>query len=216
MAYVAMTAADEAENLRETVAMLNDASESLKDWQGKDWSYDDAVRLRRMVRAWIDAGRALGKTRFERKDRQRLEKFTQGIRVTTEPNGRLLVIDFYGGDTAAMNFARLIRNSRRALLREPCRTCDSWYLSKTNRETDFCSRACAGSAAHAAKRKREHDRKIKKARAAIENYPGRPARFAEMDWKQFVSKAEQLSKKFLTVAVRNGELLPPKTLAKVN
>ena len=210
MAYVAMTAAEEAEYLRQTVAMLNDASEQIKDWQGKNWSYDDAVRLRRMVRAWIGAGRVLGKTRLEREDRQRLQKFTQRIEVTTEPDGRLLVIDFYGRDTAAMNFARLIRSSRQTLLREPCLTCDRWYVSKTNRETDFCSRACAGSAAQAAKRKREHNRKIKKARAAIENYPGRPARFAEMDWKQFVSKAEQLSKKFLTVAVRNGELLPPK------
>jgi hypothetical protein len=38
----------------------------------------------------------------------------------------------------------------------------------------------------------------------------RPARFTEMDWKQFVSKAERLSRKFLIVAVRDGELLPPK------
>jgi len=212
MAYVAMTPSEEAENLRQTVVMLNDASERLNDWKGKNWSYDDAVRLRRMVRAWIDAGRVLGKTRFERKDRQRLEKFTRAIGVTTEQNGRLLVIDFYGRDTAAMNFARLIRNSRQTLLREPCLRCGKWYISKTNRETDFCSRAHAGSAVQARKRKREHDRKIRKARAAIENYPGRPARFAEMDWKQFVSKAEQLSKKFLTVAVRNGELLPPKAL----
>ncbi len=209
MAYVAMTPAEEAENLRETVAMLNDASVPRDDWRGKNWSHDDAVRLRRMVRAWTAAGRDLSKARFERKDRQCLEKFTQRIRTTTEPNGRLLVIDFYGRDIAAMYFARLIRNSRQALLREPCRTCDSWYVSKTNRETDFCSRACAGSAAQAAKRKREHDRKIKKARAAIENYPGRPMRFAEMDWKQFVSKATGISKKFLTAAVRNGEVLPP-------
>jgi len=210
MAYVTMTPAEEAENLRATVAMLNDTSGSGKDWQGKNWLDNDAVRLRRLVRAWIDAGRVPSKARFERMDRQRLEQFTKRIRVTTETTGRLLVIDFYGRDTAAMNFARLSRNSRQALLRPPCLTCKRWYVSKTNRKTDFCSRACAGSAAQAAKRKREHDRKIKKARAAIDNYLGRPARFAEMDWKQFVSKAERLSKKFLTVAVRNGELLPPK------
>jgi hypothetical protein len=119
----------------------------------------------------------------------------------------LSVIDYYAGDTAAMNFARLIRNSQQTLLREPCLKCGNWYVAKTNQKTDFCSRACAGSAMQARRSKREHDRKIKKARAAIENYPGRPARFAEMDWKQFVSKATGISKKFLTVAVRDGELV---------
>lgn len=201
MAYVAMTLAEETENLRQTVAMLNDASGRLNDWKGKNWSHDDAVWLRRMVRAHRGEGRK------KPEDRERLEKFTERIRV--KPDGS--VIDYYDRDTAAMNFVRFTLNSRQALLRKPCLnlTCNRWYVSKTNRETDFCSRACAGSAVQARKRKREHDRKIKKAQAAIENYPSRPARFAEMDWKQFVSKATGISKKFLTVAVRNGELMPP-------
>jgi hypothetical protein len=201
MAYVAMTPEEEAGNLRDMLAMLNDASERLDDWKGKNWSYDDAVWLRRMVRTHRGG-------RIRPKDRERLEKFTKRIRVQSDGS----VIDFYDGDTAAKNFVRFTLNSREALLRGPCRrlTCKKWYVSKTNRETDFCSRACAGGAAHAAQREREHDRKIKKAQAAIENYLGRPARFAEMDWKQFVSKAERLSKKFLTVAVRDGELALPR------
>src|SRR5260370_41441838 len=110
-----------------------------------------------------------------------------------------------------MNFARLTLNSGETLLREPCLTCDRWYVSKTNRKKrDFCSRACSGSAVQARKRKREHDRQRKKAQAAIENYPARPARYAEMDWKRWVTEATRVSKKFLTVAVRSGELLPPK------
>jgi hypothetical protein len=207
MAYVAMTAEEEADNLRETVVMLNDASERRDDWKGKNWSHDDAVWLRRMVRAHrgLDG-------KIQAKDRERLAKFIERIGIMADGT----VADFYAGDIAAMSFWRLRGNSQQSRLRVPCRTCDRWYVSKTNRETDFCSRACAGSAAHAAKRKREHDRKIKKARAAIGNYPGRPARFAEMDWKQFVSKAEQLSKKFLTVAVRNGELLPPRLKVSQN
>ena len=200
MAYVAMTREEETENLRETIAMLNDTSERLDDWKGKNWSHDDAVWLRRMVLIRRREGK------FRPEDRARLEKFTEKIRVSFDGN----LIDYYTGDTAAMNFVRLIRNSREALLREPCLKCEEWYISKTHGKTDFCSRPCAGSAMQARKRKRESDRKLKKAEAAIKNYPARPTRFAEMDWKQYVSKATGISKKFLTVAVRNGELLPPK------
>jgi hypothetical protein len=206
MAYVAMTAAEEAENLRETEAMLNDASTTrLEDWRGKNWSYVDAVWLRHMVRDWIDDGRRLGK--IKPRDRERLEKFTARNRVTIDGG----VIDFYDRDTAAMNFARLIRNSKRGRLREPCLTCHSWYVADDDREErKYCSRKCAGSAAQAAKRKRENDRKVKRAQAAIEKYTARPL-FAgmDLDWKRYVSKVTGVSKKFLTVAIRAGELVAP-------
>jgi hypothetical protein len=204
MAYVAMNAAEEAENLRETVAMLNDASTTrLEDWREKNWSYDDAVWLRHMVRDWIDDGRRLGK--IKPRDRERLEKFTSRNRVTID--GRL--IDFYDRDAAAMNFARLIRNSKGGRL-HACLTCHLWFAADDDREErKYCSRKCAGSAAQAARRKREHDRKLRKALKATANYPARPARFAGLDWKQYVSEATGVSKKFLTVAVRDGELVAP-------
>jgi hypothetical protein len=214
MAYVAMTPSEEKENLEKTLVMLNDNSPRLNDWQGKNWGYDDAVRMRRMVRAWIAAGSAeegrnLLRIKLEPNDRQLLEKFTQRISVTTEPNGRLLVIDFYGPDTAAMNFTRLIRNSQQWRLREPCLTCHDWYIAKTNREErDYCSRKCAGNAVSARKRKREHDRRIEKARMAIQNYLVRPIRVSN-DWKQYVSRTTKISKRFLTIAVRKGELVQP-------
>lgn len=206
MAYVAMTAAEEAENLRETLAVLNDTGEPNDDWKGKNWSHDDAEWLRRMVRA------LRGKGRIRLPDRERLEKFTKRIRVRTERDGSLSVIDYYDPDTAAMHFTRLIRNSRQALLRGPCLwlKCKKWYISKTNMKTDFCSRACAGNAMSARRNKRERDRKIEKARAALEKYEARSF-FAgmDLDWKRYVSKVTGISKKFLTEAVRDGELLPP-------
>jgi hypothetical protein len=208
MAYVAMSETEEAENLSQTVTMLNDKSTTrLEDWRNKNWSYNDAVWLRRMVRDWIDAGRGLGRIHLEPKerDRERLEKFTERIRVTIDGS----VFDFYDRDTAAKNFTRLIRNSRQSLLREPCLNCGLWYVAKTEKKTDYCSHKCAGNAAHAAKRKREHDRKREKAQKAIGTYLDRPPRFAKMNWKQYVSEATGVSKKFLTVAVRNGELMEP-------
>ena len=213
MAHVVMTPAEELQNLKETVAMLNDTSDRMHDWQGKNYGYDDAVRLRRLVLAWVASGRDRRNMKLSKQDREKLESFTGRIRVTTAPNGMLVVIDFYPHpyDSAAINFTRLIRNSQRARLRGPCVQCGLWYISKTQKETLYCSRKCAGGAAKAKERKRRRDGVMKKVRQAIENYETRPARFAEMPWKEFVRKAVPgVSKKFLTMAVRNGELLPPK------
>lgn len=213
MAHVVMSPAEEAKNLKETVVMLNDSSERNRDWKGKNYGYEDAVRLRRLVLAWKEAGQDIREMAIPVSDRAKLDKFTQSIRVTTRADGTLQLIDSYPQpyDAAAMNFTRLIRNSQRARLGGPCPQCGRWYVSKTQRETLYCSRRCAGNAAKASERKRKRERLIKRARQAIKNYETRPARFAEMSWKEFVTEAVPgTSKKWLTVAVRNGELIPPK------
>jgi hypothetical protein len=207
MAYVAMSAAEELENLRETVRVLNDPSKTrLDDWgtpqaasRNKNWSYDDAVWLRRMVRDWI-----MG-SHLEMRDRQRLEKYTDRVRISLDGS----VIDFYTPDTAAMHLTRLSRNSRQSLVRECLgRNCQRWFIAKDKR-AQFCSKKCGGNARSAKLRKREHERRIEKARGACKNYSTRPARFAKMSWKEYVSQATGCSKKFLTTGVRNGELIIP-------
>jgi len=213
MARVVMTPAEEEKNLKETAAMLNDASEAGLDWKGKNYGHKDAVRLRRLVLAWKEAGCDLRKTQLETDDRARLEGFAQGIRVRFESDGTLHLVDFYSQpyDAAAMNFTRLIRNSQRVRLGGPCRHCDQWYVSKTQRETLYCSPRCGGSAAKDAERKRKRDRLISGVRKALRNYETRPARFAEMGWKEFVAKAVPgAGKKWLTMAVKSGEIFPPK------
>jgi len=210
MAYVAMTQMEESENLATVCRILNDPSERLQDWKEKNWGYDDAMWLRRIVRAWMPTHDL---RKLETKDRVRLVKFTEKIHVTMEPNGRLLIVNFYGQDTPAMVFAQLLRNSKNNRLREPCAKCNRWYTSQDDRaERSYCSRRCAGSYMHARKRKRDHERKLKKAQKAFNNYPNRPIRVSN-DWKQYVSKATGISKKFLTVAVRNGELMEPEMVA---
>lgn len=211
MPYVVMTPSEETQNLKDTLVMLNDTSERREDWRGKNWSQDDAIWLRHLLLAWIDADRELWNTKLEPEDRTRLNKFIESCHFTTDPNGMLHVVDYYNqGETAAMNFTRLVRNSQKARLRAPCPKCLKWYISKTKGISEYCSRKCAGGAAKAAERKRRRERLFAKARKAIENYKSRPKRFAEMSWKDFVAKAIGTSKKMLTVAVRNGELLPPK------
>jgi hypothetical protein len=210
-----MTPAEEAKNLKETAAMLNDSSGTVEDWQGKNYGREDAIRLRRLVLAWKEAGRDWRDMKVSAEDRARVDNFIADIRVRLEWDGALSLIDYYTRshpfDAAAMNFSRLIHNSQRARLGGPCLQCGTWYASKTKRETLYCSRKCAGNAAKAQQRKRDHDRLLGKVRKALGNYETRPARFAEMSWKDFVIKAvNRVSKKFLTTAVSKGEILPPK------
>jgi hypothetical protein len=226
MANIKMSPAEEAQNLKETATILNDHTEPIDDWkrdwtgksqskEDKNWSQDDATRLRRLVRAWRQSDRDIRRAKFDAEDSKKLDKFTENISVRFEPDGSLHLIDYYGRDTAAMQFTRLIRNSQQARLRDPCLKCDKWYISKTKRSTLFCSRKCAGSAAKAAERKRKRDALLKRARKAIENFPARPARFAEMHWREWVAKAiPGISRKMLSIAVKHGELLPPKENGK--
>lgn len=209
-----MSAAEEVKNLKDAAAMLNDATGALQDWRGKNYGSEDAVRLRRLVRAWRDSGGNIGKMQIDQQDRNRLESFIENIGFRLESDG-LNLTDYYPKtgryDAAAMNFTRLIGNSQRTRLGGPCRHCGKWYVSKTQRETLFCSRKCAANAAKAAERKRRHDGLLRQVGKAIRNYQTRSPRFAEMEWKEFVTKAVYgVSKKWLTMATKNGEIVPPK------
>lgn len=211
MAHIVMTPEEEAENLRETLAMLNDSARRLHDWQGKNYGYEDAVWLRRLVLAWKEAGHTIRQMKMRKRDRDRLRKYVETIHVTAQMDGELRIVDFYSGDAAAMNFTRLVRNSQKAKLGGPCGQCERWYVSKTQRETKYCSRKCAANAAKAKERRRKRDELMEDVRQATRNYDKRPTRFAEMPWKEFVTKAVPgVSKKLLTVAIQKGELRPPK------
>lgn len=212
-----MTPAEEADNLRQTVTMLNDHSGPLEDWKGKNYGSAGAERLRRMVMALRKAEDYPGKMRLENGDLEKLEKFREAVGVWFEPDGTMQLNDFYPRhgryDAAAMYFSRLLNNSKRQRLRGPCRNpkCGRWYVSKTNRQNQYCSRKCAASVAKSGERKREREKLLRKAQEAISGYETRPARFAGMGWKDYVVKVEpRITKKFLTVAASRQEIFPPK------
>jgi hypothetical protein len=137
-------------------------------------------------------------------DRERLDRYNERVQINVEDGS---LTDYYG-DTVARVFTQLLRNGRNALLRE-CLNCKAWFVAPSTRR-NYCTWKCADKEVHARWRKDERNEKIAEARKAIKNYPRRPRRFQHLDWKEYVERATDISKRFLTVAVRNGELSPPK------
>jgi hypothetical protein len=207
-----MTEPEELGNLYSVVSMLNDESGAEADWDGKNYGQNDAIKLRRLVRALPESAYAIWTLKLAPSDRADLEKFTQKIRVRFEQNGSLSIIDHLSNpyDPASMQFTRLIRNSRRAHLDGPCRKCGRWYVKETLRHREFCSRKCAGGATKANERARKYRAKLQKAERLIRGYTTRANCWKGLNWKEYVVvKEPSISKKFLTIAVNRGELIPP-------
>lgn len=221
MPKIVLTNEEEKRNLEEVVCLANDYSGHETSWEGKRWGPDDAIQFRRMLHAlreWLKSGSGtVGGMKLQRNDRAALEKYMKQIHAYVERNGTLSVMDYPAPWNEALHqFTRLLNNSQRFLLGGPCRNRkkhkdrDHWYLKKTNHASVFCSRLCAGDATKANERQRNYNKKIAKAESAIRNYAKRPVRFKELGWKEYVTKAEpSLSKKFLTMAVNDGHLVPP-------
>jgi len=159
-------------------------------------------------------------------DRAALSKYIGQIGTGVNPNGTFYVRDNPSPwNEALYQFVRLLNNSQRVYLDGPCLNRkqhegrDHWYLKKTKRRTMFCSHHCAGDATQAKRRDEAYKKKITNAKVAIRNYPKRPARFSELTWQEYViedsrparGQKPSISKKFLTMAVQDGRLTPPKT-----
>lgn len=140
-------------------------------------------------------------------------------------NGRVYVsLDATGensGDIVAWYFGRLIINSACEKLGGPCPQCKRYYAKRTLRDSEFCSHRCASHAAQTRRNARLHEAKLEAAMHAIKNYRGRPKKYAEMGWKEWVALAtedyfpqDEISLQFLTRAVNNGELRPPTEKAR--
>jgi len=220
MPEVTLTPHEEQENLKLLVAMLNDRRVAPKD---RNYRQEDAVKLRRLVNAWramMDNNgnrQSIDDMKLDRKDRADLQRFPKGLQMTLEWDGTLRIHDGYPHpfDPALIHFVRFLYNHQKNLLGGPCagirkRTkCGVWFI-KSDPKREFCSHRCAATARKARQRKAIHEKRIEKALKAIGNYPGRPARFKNMDWRQYVNQATGLSKRFLTMAIEQGELIEPK------
>lgn len=222
---ITMTAAEEFQNLRNLVAMLNDLTGPEHDWDRKRYGQREAIKVRRLVTAWSDLlENATGsnidvrKMKLHREDRLDLERFTKGIRVGIQANGTLCLLEYYSHayDEAALQFMRLLRNSQRFRLAGPCpgvtrdKECGKWFVKKTKRRAIFCSRRCAANAAKAHERARNREKKLNRARLALREYPTRAECWRNLDWKEYAVRAKyRVSKRFLTEAVNRGWLVPP-------
>lgn len=191
--------------------------------------------MRRLVAAWDDAGRDVGKAvqavpelrpYLYGKSSLPLWGATfvtngSGLRVRLVPDDSRMPPRVTRNDTrtriACVRFVQFLLSESRERLAGPCKRkhCDKYFLLKRKQRTAYCSRTCCrldSAANHTSKRRKaEHEKKLGVAAELAGKWI--TARTKD-DWKQWVSKQpagvrEEITPKFLTRAVNNGDLVPP-------
>jgi hypothetical protein len=114
-------------------------------------------------------------------------------------------------DEAIRFFLLLILNPYANKLAGPCARCGNYYLKKRVSQKVYCSRRCGTASTATARtrenRRREHADRLRRSRAAIQNWSRTRSK---MNWKQWVSKqVRDITPNFLTRAVNKGELKAP-------
>lgn len=110
-------------------------------------------------------------------------------------------------------FIEFLLNPECGKLAGPCPRCDHYYIRRSVRNNKYCSRSCGtrATALNATRKRREEDHADKIRRAALSAEKWTTMR-TRLDWKQWTSRKEpEISVKFLTRAVNNGDLKPPTT-----
>jgi hypothetical protein len=105
----------------------------------------------------------------------------------------------------------LFANPLNEKLMGPCARCGNYFIKKRATQNVYCSRRC-GNAATAVARNRERieeerNDKLLRAKAALHEW--RSATTQE-DWKHWIAKRTKIDPRFLTRAVNQGDLVPPK------
>ncbi len=108
-------------------------------------------------------------------------------------------------------FGTLVTNPICEKLGGPCARCGNYYIKKRASQKVYCSRRC-GNAATAVARTAERDaaerkEKLLRAKAAIREW--RSAK-PQQDWKPWIAQKTGIDLRFLTRAVKKGDLVPPK------
>ena len=110
-------------------------------------------------------------------------------------------------------FVWLITNPVCDKLAGPCARCGNYYIRGSAANKLYCSRSCGtrATALAATRKRRDEDRadKLRRAAEEIRKWELKPPTKKEGYWKAVVSKRGDISVKFLTRAVNNGELKPP-------
>lgn len=177
--------------------------------------------LRKLVQAWQESGPDL--VNFSRHQPKMWTELDRYWKAVNQQNLILLVGAPSGGAAFFMNshterdpynealrlFLELLVNPECDRLAGPCSRCGNYYIRRLVRNKVYCSRSCGTRAtALAATKKRrdeEHADKLKRADESIRKWEKCP----KGDWKAFVTERGDISVKFLTRAVNNGELTPP-------
>jgi hypothetical protein len=190
--------------------------------------YDRMLRetppqLRELVDAWLASGPNLRK--FKKSHPKMWEAVSEYWRITPTV---LVSADSTGGGAAIAHcpepgrnsyeealrfFVWLITNPECERLAGPCARCGTYYIRirRSVRNKVYCSRSCGtratALAAMGKKRNEEHASKLREAARAIRKWENSPTKD---DWKAFVIRRGHMTARFLTRAVNNGELKPPR------
>ena len=179
---------------------------------------DLRAETRRLVRAWQDSGPNVVEP--FRSDKELAVRCAQGqIALHPTRTGRAFLVWRAISDeeqiksmknVALLHFIQLIAHSDWQSIGGPCKRCDKYYLSESRHKRVYCSAKCraTASAVRSTRHKRLEERDAKLARAKAKPHGWRPA--TRMSWKQWVSQETRLSLSFLTLAEKQGELVPPR------
>jgi hypothetical protein len=176
--------------------------------------------FRRLIRAWQASGPNLRKMLLADKSlAARAQRGSAFLVPTDNGNGYLgwepmgLGNQLSWSDMALRYFLYLVVQPQWQKLGGPCKRpgCGCYYVKKRASQKAYCSRRCGNAvtatAATRKKRDEKHADKLHRARTALRKWIKTRT---QLDWKDWVAKNEQdLSPRFLTRAVNNGELKVP-------
>lgn len=177
------------------------------------------LELQELVTAWKRSGPNLTKMLDANKDLSKKVEKGKTLLVTSD-SGRAQLMWIPDPaplpertvlDHAAVLFVNLVLNPYWESLGGPCRRCDKYYIKKTVRQESYCSRRCGAAItaleATRSRRQAQLEKKLEMAQGAIKEWQKqRPA----VDWKSWVCLQTELTLTFLTRAVNNGAIHPPK------
>jgi len=108
-------------------------------------------------------------------------------------------------------FVLFLLNPEWEKLAGPCARCGKYYIKKRASQNVYCSRRCGNAATAAAalrvQREKDHTDKLHRAAEAAQKWTTAKTK---LDWKRFVSRSEpDITPKFLTRAVNEGEFTEP-------
>jgi len=175
--------------------------------------------LRRLVGAWFRSGpdvRAL--LNADPKLDEETRKFRPFFIPTRGATARLayLAVQEYSPQAKPVEvalglFLPFLLNPYNEKLGGPCKHCGNYFAKKTERKISvYCSEKCGhrltSRLANKHRRERGHERKLERANRWILRWCNTKT---AIPWKEWVSNQAQIKKHWLTMAVRNGELVEP-------
>jgi hypothetical protein len=177
------------------------------------------TELRRLVQAWRDHGQNVLRLLDANPTlSQAAQQFRPYFIPTEGTSARLAFLtppeysDNVKPEEIAIGlFLPFLLNPANETLRGPCKECGDYFVKKEPRHSVYCKRKCAlkhtSKAATRKKRREEYIEKLERARRFSTQWC--QVKHTSKEWKEWVSKAAQISKNWLTRAVNEGDLIVP-------